>query len=79
MWINDILAEARIVLTITAVFRVYSKKIPARDGEIPVVVRIYGNNTEAIIDRKKELIISSCLLKASAMLSSATRMIYLSK
>eukprot|EP00026_Physarum_polycephalum_P012805 Phypoly_transcript_13138.p1 GENE.Phypoly_transcript_13138~~Phypoly_transcript_13138.p1 ORF type:complete len:355 (+),score=52.71 Phypoly_transcript_13138:48-1067(+) len=36
-------------------FKVSSKKIPKRDGEIPVVVRIYGNNTEAIIDRKKEL------------------------
>jgi ethanolamine kinase len=36
-------------------FRVSSPDIPAVDGQIPVVVRIYGNNTEAIIDRKKEL------------------------
>lgn len=36
-------------------FRVSSKKVPERDGEVPVVLRIYGNNTEAIIDRKKEL------------------------
>lgn len=36
-------------------FQVSSKKLKEKDGEIPVIVRIYGNNTEAIIDRKKEL------------------------
>ena len=51
-------------------FKVSSKKIPNRNGEIPVVVRLYGNNTEAIIDRKKELKVYHSFTSYGSLLTS---------
>lgn len=60
----------KTILTFHLVFQVSSKKIPDRAGEIPLVVRIYGNNTEAIIDRKKELkvIIIYCSFRVRSLI-----------
>jgi len=38
---------------------VSAKSVPSKERELPVVVRINGNNTEAIIDRSKEAVIQS--------------------
>jgi len=45
--------------TTNILYLVSSPKVPQRAREIPIVVRLYGHNTESIIDRKKELVVQN--------------------